>query len=257
MKCSQCGQEVFLPFRCPYCGEYFCPEHRLPENHNCPRKQLAHTPREETQHEYSVTYIPVAPPKTTPHFSTKEIQHLLIGALLVAGVGLSTAIFTQPRDYAFLASLTIIVTASFFTHEIAHKTIAQRNGLWAEFRLTLIGALLTLLSIASPFFKIIAPGAVMISGYADQKKIGKISIAGPTTNIILSAFFLAIAFILPPTYALTAFLGAAFNAWISLFNLIPIGILDGYKIFTWNKTIWAIAFAASIALTLFTYTYLL
>jgi Zn-dependent protease len=68
---------------------------------------------------------------------------------------------------------------------------------------------------------------------------------------------LAIAFILPPTYALTAFLGAAFNAWIALFNLIPIGILDGYKIFTWNKQIWAIAFAASIALTLSSYGFLL
>ena len=25
-----------LPFKCPYCGKYFCIEHRLPENHNCP-----------------------------------------------------------------------------------------------------------------------------------------------------------------------------------------------------------------------------
>ena len=35
-KCEYCGKEVLLPFRCKFCGGYFCEEHRLPENHNCP-----------------------------------------------------------------------------------------------------------------------------------------------------------------------------------------------------------------------------
>lgn len=35
-RCDYCGREVYLPFRCPYCGGKFCEEHRLPENHNCP-----------------------------------------------------------------------------------------------------------------------------------------------------------------------------------------------------------------------------
>ncbi len=25
-----------MPFKCKFCGEIFCYEHRLPENHNCP-----------------------------------------------------------------------------------------------------------------------------------------------------------------------------------------------------------------------------
>lgn len=25
-----------MPFRCNHCGESFCPDHRLPETHNCP-----------------------------------------------------------------------------------------------------------------------------------------------------------------------------------------------------------------------------
>ena len=36
-KCEYCGKEVLLPFRCHFCGGYFCLEHRLPENHNCPK----------------------------------------------------------------------------------------------------------------------------------------------------------------------------------------------------------------------------
>jgi len=35
-KCEYCGKEVDLPFKCPFCGHYFCIEHRLPENHDCP-----------------------------------------------------------------------------------------------------------------------------------------------------------------------------------------------------------------------------
>lgn len=35
MKCEICGKSDYLPFKCRYCGRYFCIEHRLPENHNC------------------------------------------------------------------------------------------------------------------------------------------------------------------------------------------------------------------------------
>ena len=36
VKCAYCGKEVSMPFVCPYCGQTFCAEHRLPENHECP-----------------------------------------------------------------------------------------------------------------------------------------------------------------------------------------------------------------------------
>lgn len=35
-KCEHCGAEVEFPFKCNYCGKYFCEAHRLLENHNCP-----------------------------------------------------------------------------------------------------------------------------------------------------------------------------------------------------------------------------
>lgn len=34
-KCEKCGEKGSLPFRCKYCGELYCEEHRLPENHDC------------------------------------------------------------------------------------------------------------------------------------------------------------------------------------------------------------------------------
>jgi Zn-dependent protease len=45
-------------------------------------------------------------------------------------------------------------------------------------------------------------------------------------------------------------LGAWFNGWIALFNLIPFMGLDGAKIFSWNKVIWVLTLAAALGLFL-------
>jgi len=192
--------------------------------------------------------------KRNIRFSSQELKHLTIAALLVMGVAVSMGFFSNffRSNYAMLTAFTVALTASFFMHEIAHKVIAQREGLWAEFRLTFTGAILTLLSVISPLFKVISPGAVMVAGFADRKPIGKISIAGPVTNIVLSALFMA-GGLVPTTYGPVLVLVAAFNAWTAVFNLIPFGILDGYKIFLWDKKIWALAFAASLVLTVLSY----
>ncbi|SDM11399.1 hypothetical protein SAMN04487949_0903 [Halogranum gelatinilyticum] len=35
-ECDQCGRYENLPYQCRRCGQTFCAEHRLPENHSCP-----------------------------------------------------------------------------------------------------------------------------------------------------------------------------------------------------------------------------
>ncbi|MGB9740283.1 MAG: AN1-type zinc finger domain-containing protein [Candidatus Bathyarchaeia archaeon] len=269
MQCDKCKKEVFLPFKCPYCGGYFCAEHRLPENHNCPQIDHVHAPTHITPTivvqnqgptEYSVTYVSVEPPKRGKvHFSIKEAQHLAIATLLVIGIALSLIVFPGFKieiiDPTIIAASATILVVSFFAHEMAHKITAQKHGFWAEFRLTFMGAILTLFSIMSPYFKVISPGAVIVSGLADKETLGKVSIAGPTTNIALSTAFLAANFFSAQNALAPIFLfGAAFNAWIALFNLIPLGILDGFKVFTWNKRIWISTFAISLLLTWYSYT---
>jgi Zn-dependent protease len=219
------------------------------------RQEDAVAAQAPTSYEYKVTYG--QPRRTTGrvYFSPKELKHLGIGTLLVIGISLSFGIGYTGSDWVIVFSaLAAVITFSFFIHEIAHKVTAQRRGLWAEFRLTLWGAILTCISILIPF-KIISPGAVMISGPANMDDIGKISIAGPTTNIILSTAFLGLTFVpsLPTLFSWVFAVGVFFNGFIAVFNLIPMGILDGYKIFHWNKTIWALAFAVSIALAIIGY----
>jgi len=270
MKCQKCGKEVFLPFRCPYCEGYFCSEHRLPENHECPRIELARAPKRETQpipvqkqkpYEYTITYSP-RPPSKIFWFSQRELKHLTLGALLVMGVGISFIPqilgFSALMKPEILLSLAIIFTFAFLLHEIAHKLSAQRYGLWAEFRLTLFGALITLLSMLPfPFFKIISPGAVMIAGAITKKEAGKTALAGPLMNVTLSTIFTAVAIGASGTIHIIAVFGAWINAIIALFNLIPFGIMDGLKVFRWNKAVWALVFTASLILTIVCYIYIL
>ncbi len=269
MKCQKCGKEIFLPFRCPYCGGYFCAEHRLPENHDCPRIELARAPKRETKpiivqkqkpYEYTISYSPRFQAKKF-QFSQKELKHLTVGALLVMGVGISFIPQILDLSVLILLSLAIIFTLAFLLHEIAHKLSAQRYGLWAEFRLTLFGALITLLSMVPfAFFKIISPGAVMIAGPITKKQAGKTALAGPLTTITLSTICTctAVAAIgASSTVAVIAGFGAWINAIIALFNLIPFSIMDGLKVFRWNKAAWALAFTASLVLTIVYYIYIL
>ena len=212
--------------------------------------------QEPNKYKYVVSYGPMETKRGQVHFSNKERMHLTIAALLVIGVGLSFGVFSNfSVGYALLIAFAMILTASFLLHEIAHKIAAQREGLWAEFRLTLIGAIITLISIVTPFFKIISPGAVMIAGIGDRSYAGKVSIAGPATNMALSMTFLALTFAFPQNAALLGLfaLAAFFNAWMAVFNLIPIGILDGFKVFLWDKKNWALAFVVSVILLILSY----
>ncbi|MCJ7714206.1 hypothetical protein MUO66_07100, partial [Candidatus Bathyarchaeota archaeon] len=173
--------------------------------------------------------------------------------ILVIGVGLSIGA-TAGQEILTMIVLASILTTSFFIHEIAHKVTAQKSGLWAEFRLTLWGSMLTAVFMVLPGpFKIISPGAVMISGHAKQDDIGKISIAGPLTNIVLSSVFLVLFFTIP-LYPWIFVVGALINSYIALFNLIPFGILDGFKIFNWDKKIWSVSFIFSAVLLIISYS---
>jgi Zn-dependent protease len=191
---------------------------------------------------------------------------LIPAALLIIGIGFSMVFYQNlfyDNMYANIgwgwietSVFALLLTLSFLIHEMAHKFTAQRKGLWAEFRLTTWGAVITLISVFTPF-RLISPGAVMIAGPASKNEVGKISVAGPLTNISLSLVFLGATFwAIPFSYAVLFLLIASFNAFIALFNLIPFGILDGYKIFSWNKAVWASAFAIAAALTVYTYVFI-
>ncbi|MBS3139321.1 hypothetical protein J4207_06475 [Candidatus Woesearchaeota archaeon] len=142
---------------------------------------------------------------------------------------------------AAIAALTVGV--GFIFHELAHKIVAQRYGCWAEFRADdkmLLFALL--LSVFGFIFA--APGAVIIDGVVTKKENGLIAVVGSWTNLVLAVLFLA----LMPVIPVVASYGVRINAWLAIFNMIPLWILDGKKVFVWNKLVWGATVVIGIGL---------
>ena len=258
-----------MPFKCPYCSQYFCVQHRLPENHSCSEYWRAKSPlvgqatgpsssKTQSSYQYNISGMSKQKKRRIIWFSGTEVKHLFIGTVLTLAIGFSMPLFGEFYLYGYpgvLTALAGIFACSFLVHELAHKLTAQHYGLWAEFRVTMFGALITLLSLISPF-KIISPGAVMIGGVSDRRAIGRISIAGPLANIALALFFMVFLQALHGNTALVFHSSLMINSFIALFNLIPFGVLDGVKIFLWNKLIWAITFFVALLLTAYSFGYL-
>jgi len=209
-------------------------------------------------------------PKFT--FSFVEIKHIAAALIALAfsfefilfrtqifGQGM---LFNAPAMLIFFLQSLVVVGFAFVLHELGHKFMAQSKGLWSEFRAWPTGLLLAIgmAIISRGGFVFAAPGATMISpvkrnkfGYTMQilkpKDMGEISVIGPIINIILCLIFGALALISP----LMIFkIGAQVNAWLAIFNMIPISMLDGAKIWRWSKAIWGGVLGISVLMFLLT-----
>src|SRR5207245_10219630 len=156
----------------------------------------------------------------------------------------------------FLLTILVIGTR-FLGHELAHKFSAQRYGCWAEFKLWTVGAIMALLFavISQGNFIFAAPGAVYIASRSsyfgegiDRKANGVISLVGPLVNIGAAAIF-GLALVVSTTLGFGDIVignsfyflqeGVQINLLLGAFNMIPFFILDGQKVFTWDRRVWA------------------
>ena len=177
--------------------------------------------------------------------SDTEKKHLLIalGVLTLAfAISFSGGIYgiMSPGFPIFLGISFLSVGTAFLFHELAHRKLARKYGCWAEFRMWTWGLMMALILSITLGVVFAAPGAVMIQGHITKDQNGKISAAGPLTNWVVGAIFLAGSFALSLlNFSLGSFI-LAFVSFVNLFiggfNLLPCGPLDGYKIFSWNTT---------------------
>jgi Zn-dependent protease len=191
-------------------------------------------------------------------FSRIEATHILI-SILVLTIAFSFwisggLIFNRNLDliirsipYAFAGVLT-----AFFFHELSHKFMAQKYGLWAEYRFFPLGLLLALILSVCTGFVFAAPGAVMFMGGSRYHETGRIAMAGPLANIIVASITLPLYFLLFDTQfgAIIGFI-CLINTILAVFNLLPFGPLDGVKIIRWNATVWVLLLIVAIILLAF------
>jgi len=194
-------------------------------------------------------------------FSRVEITHLII-SMVVLTIAFAFALtnnnvitrFGQltilPKG--FLLSFLGIITAFFF-HELSHKFMAQKYGLWSEFRMFPMGLLLALFLAIFAGFVFAAPGAVMFRGDSRTFETGRIAASGPLANIVIAAVTLPLyLFVFYETSIMGEIVGfiCFINSFLATFNLLPFGPLDGGKIIRWNVNVWIILFIVGVAMTM-------
>ena len=246
-RCLVCDAEVDFPFVCAYCGRSYCVHHRLPEAHSCSNLHLARAPPASLRGRAAVQPRRSFAAVDLTAFKGSELQQLLIAWLVLGFCFSANALFT-PAAFPVMFTVSLITLGfGFVGHELAHRYVARSYGCVAEFRLWPLGlAMAVIFALVSGGRMIFAaPGAVYIVprsldfGYGITKREnGLISLSGPLANILVGLGFLVLAGF-QGLLGLVGSTGFTVNFWLAAFNLLPFGMLDGQKVFSWSPAVWA------------------
>ena len=180
-------------------------------------------------------------------FNAGLMISLAFAILLSGGFGL---FFNFSLNFLVIFIIALFTAGiGFLLHELMHKYVAQNYGLFAEFK-AFYNMLWLAIGLSLFGFIIAAPGAVMISGRVTKERNGKISLAGPMTNIVLALIFLILILILNAKGIFGFFLGfgLTINSLLAAFNMIPIMPFDGSKIIAWNKRVYFTTILTAVGL---------
>jgi len=195
--------------------------------------------------------------------SNTELAHILISWLAIsyafAILLLWFKLGRRPQTFELLNGIAnpfvialFTVGVSFIVHEMSHKLVAQRYGSWAEFRMSPFMLVLMLFLVYEFGFLFAAPGAVMIyGGNVGRKENGRISLAGPLSNLLLGLAFFPLLSETGILYEMGRY-GVLINIALALFNMIPFSVFDGRKVWAWNKLVYlGMVIATLLLLVLF------
>lgn len=161
----------------------------------------------------------------------------------------------DPLFFLYIFGISCLtVGIGFVLHEMAHKFTAMKYGYYAEFRKDNVMLLMSVVLAALVHIVFAAPGATVIyGGGLSKEQNGKISAAGPATNLVLCIPFGIMVLMTPfimgwgPVIGFIGMMGLQINAMIAAFNLLPISVLDGKKVLEWKPVLFVVMIAVSFA----------
>ena len=185
--------------------------------------------------------------------SNQELAHLGVAWIVfilafLPQIFIYSYVSTDNLNLAF-ANVSIVSFAlgfAFIFHEMGHKFAAQYFKARAEFKLDAKGLLISAVSIALGFY-LLMPGATFwesnLSKYSDIR--GRVSASGPIVNLHLACLSVGL-FIFYNSPVGTVgwiifqfgYISLILNIFLGIFNLIPVWILDGKKIYEWSEMVW-------------------
>jgi len=180
--------------------------------------------------------------------------------IFISPNGLLSTNFRIPPLTALLFFVISLVTVGigFILHEMAHKFTAMKFGYYAEFRKDNMMLLVAIALAALVGVVFAAPGATVIYNNSidgrgiSRQENGKISAAGPIVNLILCIPFAGLliyggagAGLAGNLFSTIGMIGFQVNAMIAAFNMLPVSVLDGRKVFAWNKVVFVVLIIAA------------
>ncbi len=157
----------------------------------------------------------------------------------------------------FLGVSLLTVGIGFVLHEMAHKFVAIRYGLWAEFRKDNIMLVVAVALAALVGVVFAAPGATVIYDIngrgISREQNGWISASGPIVNLLLCIPFAGLlvssgagaASLSGSIITIIGLVGLQVNAMIAAFNMLPVSVLDGRKVADWNLAVFLVLFVTA------------
>ncbi len=200
-------------------------------------------------------YGVVVIPRRRRRFDLREVTDLLISWIVLTIAFGAQALLAGSLVGLGVAGLA--VATAFVAHELSHRQVARRYGLYARYRAWYAGLALALIIalISTRFFGstfvFAAPGAVYVVPLypaISPRAEARVAEAGPIANLAVAAALLVARSYLPLPWNYIASAVGNVNAWIAFFNLLPIPPLDGFKVIRTAPLDWVLMMAAAVAL---------
>jgi Zn-dependent protease len=182
-----------------------------------------------------------------------EFLKAWLGTALAFAVLYSGGQVTSPFFVRILILAALTAGLGVVLHELAHRVVARHYGATAHF-VANDGMLIISILIAFSGFLFAAPGAVWHSGWLTKRQSALIAAAGPITNMVLALIFVGALLVartlaVPPLLLDGLRMGFHINAILGVFNMLPIGPIDGAKVLNWNGAVFGVLLAIAAAIT--------